>query len=349
MSPVSPFVDAQTYTSPALETVRGVQLANHFGDPPGEYHAARDKMVVIDRSDRGLLAITGADGRSWLHRLVSNAIEPLETGRGIYAFALNPRGGILFDMNVLAVGDALWLDVDARAVVAAAAHFDRYLFGEKVRIDNRSGETARLACFGPQAPALAANLGVGDLTNRPPLSCLPTQDGQVYLVRQELGDLTGFELVVPRGQGPRWWDMLVARGARPAGYVTLDVLRTEAGIPWLGRDLDDRVLPAETGQFERAINVHKGCYPGQEIVERMRSRGVSARRLVRLRMDSGAIDLELPATIRRDREVVGQITTLVRHPAEDYWCGLGYLKTSVTGFAEIAVGKPPRSVTICSA
>ena len=163
----------------------------------------------------------------------------------------------------------------------------------------------------------------------------------------DFAGLTGYELIVPRGEAPAWWARAVEGGAVPAGQAALDVLRIEAGVPWWGRDIDDQVLPLETGQAERGVSTNKGCFLGHEIIERMRSRGTVARRLVRLELPDGD-GLTLPAALRRDRRDIGRITSLVRHPTRPLWVGLGYLQTAVTGYADIVVGDASRPVTICS-
>jgi folate-binding protein YgfZ len=124
----------------------------------------------------------------------------------------------------------------------------------------------------------------------------------------------------------------------------LETLRIEAGIPASGPDLD-KVLPAETGQLQRAVNFHKGCYLGQEVIERMRSRGGLARRLVRLRVDDGS-GISLPSTLTQSEREVGRVTSLIRHPVADDWIGLGYLRTSVKEPNGITTNAPLRSVQI---
>ena len=241
----------------------------------------------------------------------------------------------------------LWLDLDRLAVTVAAAHFDRHLFSEDVRIEDASGQMARLACSGPRAAEVAARLGVGHLKALPALGSAALEGG-ARILRHDFAGAPGFELFVPRGDAAAWWERLVESGARSTGYRTLDLLRIEAGLPWLGRDLDDTVLPPETGQVERGVSYLKGCYLGQEVMERMRSHGAVARRLVLLRVADGA-GLTLPVPLQRDGAEIGRITSLVPHPTKPYWPGLGYLKTTVTGYADITAGDPPRAVTICSA
>jgi folate-binding protein YgfZ len=137
--------------------------------------------------------------------------------------------------------------------------------------------------------------------------------------------------------------MTIDLGVRPAGFDTLDVLRIEAGIPWLGRDIDERTLPPETGQVARGISYNKGCYLGQEVIERMRSHGALARRLVRVRMEDGA-GIEIPAIFKSAEADAGRVTSLIPHPQGTGWIGLGYLKTSVKDTTGLAL--PERGLTV---
>jgi folate-binding protein YgfZ len=344
---ISPFSEARNYAPREIHDIRGVRMAALFDTPAAEYDAARSAPLLFDRSDRNLLVLTGTDRQPWLHNLVTNSVTALEEGGGSYAFALNVKGRILFDLNILCLPDVLWLDLDQLAVPVAAAHFDRHLFTENVKLENASGQYARLGCCGRGAADVARALGVAKLGSLSTLNHVPLPE-DARLLRHDFTGSLGFELLIPRGQAAAWWDRLAGLGARPAGYRTLDLQRIEAGIPWLRCDLDEQALPPETGQVERAVSFHKGTYLGQEVIERLRARGALARRLVRLRTADGT-GLEVPAPLVRDQLEVGRITSLVPHPTKPYWPGLGYLKTSVTGYAEITAGDPPRAVTITSA
>ncbi len=344
---VSPFSEARTYQPREMLEVRGVRMAALFLAPPDEYRAARSGTALFDRSDRGLVVLTGRDRQAWLHNLVTNAVTTLAVGTGNYAFAVSAKGRILFDLNILCLPDTLWLDIDHLIMAVAAAHFDRHLFVEDVRIENTSGEYARLGCTGRGVADVARGLGVNGFAALPPLGHLSLEEGARF-VRHDFVGQPGFELFVSRGQAAHWWERLTGLGARPAGYRTLDLLRIEAGIPWLGSDLTEQVLPPETGLGERAVSTHKGCYLGQEVIERMRTRGVVARRLVQLRTEDGRA-LDLPAPLFRDGVELGRITSLAPHPVKGHWVGMGYLKSSVSGYAQITAGDPPRAVTITSA
>jgi len=341
----SPFHGAQHYTPAETLEYRGALLPARFAGLGDEYRAVRDGAGLFDRSDRGLLVLTGTDGKSWLGNLVTNVVGTLDDYAGNYAFALDVKGRIQFDLNILCVPDALWLDIDRVAIPAAIAHLDRYLIAEDAQIHERSAAYARLGCSGTRAADVAAQLGVTNFAALPALASVALGDAPALLVRHDFTGLPGFELIVDSQAATAWWDRVAEAGARPAGFLTLDVLRIEAGIPWLGNDIDDRVLPPETGQIERAISHQKGCYLGQEVVERMRSHCVLARRLVRLRAEPGP-PLALPADLTKDGSTVGRITSLMAHPIAPIRVGLGYLKTSATDLTGLAAGDPPQAITV---
>lgn len=344
VSTTSAFADAQHYQPVASTVYRGAACAAHFGNSAGEYEAARTGAALFERSDRGRIVVTGRDRKAWLHNLITNAVTTLDDYQGNYAFAVNVQGRILFDLNVLTLLDALWLDIDTAARAAALAHFDRHLFTEDVKPSDATAGDARLGCSGPRTGDLARKLGAANFAALPALACVLLGSGEM-LVRHDFTGQPGFELFVPRAAGPACWDRLVELGARPAGLDALDALRAEAGIPWLGRDLDETVLPPETGQAARGLSYQKGCYLGQEVMERMRAHGALARRLARLRIEDGA-DVSVPADLVQSGVRVGRITSLVRHPAKRCWVGLGYLRTTVTDLAGIVAGAPPRAVCV---
>ncbi len=346
MAVPSAFTGSPSYRPAATCEHGGVTLPLHFGDCAAEYRAARERAALFDRSDRGLLELTGRDRRDWLHNLVTNTVRTLDENRGVYAFAIDLKGRTLFDLNILNLPERLWLDILAGACAAALAHLDRYLIREDVRMSDVTAHHARLGVAGPGSFQVAARLGAGNLPAMAALDSRPLEDGAGWLVRHDFAGLPGFELIVPREAAAAWWQRLAEEEAVPAaGFAALDVLRVEAAIPWLGRDIDDKVIPPETGQVERGICYHKGCYLGQEVIERMRSHGSLARRLVALRVEDGA-GLVPPLPMMKDRLEAGRITSLVPHPLTGEWIGLGYLRTTVTDTGGLTAGDPPRAVTI---
>ncbi len=338
--------------------------------PHADYQALVGSAGLADRSDRTWLIAAGRDRAAWLHNLVTNAIKPLNDGQGCYAFACDVRGRLVADMNILAIGDELWLDVSRATATAIHQHLDRYLITEDVRWI-QPPERARIGVSGPRAAEIAAALGVGDLAIWPALAHRPlAADGSAAvdheraihappaspvdngatvptpsaprLIRHDFAGDLAFELLVAASERLAWWERLRRAGAIPVGTAALDVRRIERGVPAWGRELTEQVVAPESGQAHRAINYHKGCYLGQEVIERMRSHNILARRLVGIEIDAGD-GLELPAPLRAANAEVGRVTSLCRHPQRGVWIGLGYLKANQPAPSVVSVGDPPRA------
>lgn len=329
----SPFVDD-------LQPDRGVAfretlIAADYGDPAREHHTATTGAAVVDRSWRGRLVVSGADRKTWLHGLVTNAVSTLDDGAGNYAFAIDARGRVQFDLNILALPEALWLDVDRVVARSAAAHLDRYLFQERAAIADASDDDARIGCAGPLAGRIAAAIGVANFQAMPSLGHVALGDAR--FVRHDFAGPPGFELIVPRAGATPWRRTLLDAGAAPCGLTAIEAVRIEHGIPLLGLDIDETVLPPETGQIERGISYVKGCYTGYEIMERMRSRGGLARRLARLRVSDGR-GLATPAALMLGVREAGRLTSLAQRPGTEEWVGLGYVRTNVDAGEGLSAG-----------
>jgi folate-binding protein YgfZ len=344
-SATSPFA-SMVGDRPISARSRGVPLVAHFDPPADEYRRVRESVGLFDRSDRALAIVTGPDRKTWLHNVVTNAVNTLEDDAGCYAFAIDIRGRVVFDLNILTLPDRLWLDIDAAVLPTALTHLNKYLIMEKAEVSDASDRTARLGVAGPQAAAIAGQLGVPGFDELPALKNFWIENDAVRFVRHDFAGIPGFELIFPRTEAATWWQRMTCDlGVRPAGFDTLDALRIEAGIPWLGRDIDEKTLPPETGQVERGIHYKKGCYLGQEVIERMRSHGSLAKRLVRLRVEQGA-GIEIPSLLKKGDLDAGRVTSLVPHPVGGGWIGLGYLKSSVKEADGLAVGDSGASVTL---
>ncbi len=321
-----------------------------------EYRAISAGAAIVDRSYRALLEVTGADRATWLHNLTTNQVKNLGRGEGNYAFALNSQGRILFDVNLLVRAESIWLDLDRRFLETAKIHFSKYAITEDVTVVDRSAEFVRFGLVGPGAVALLAELGVANAVamaqlnhvtielpvadqNRPPQA----DQGAVHaaaainrsisvavlVVRHDFCGPFGVELFVPAEQAVEFRRECCASGkAVPVGDDAVQVHRIEAGIPWPGHEITDEYLPAETRQLERAVNYQKGCYLGQEVVERMRSRQVVARQLVGLRLDGSAIPALRSEISDPEGRSIGQVTSSCYSPALNCPIALGYVKTA---------------------
>jgi folate-binding protein YgfZ len=309
----------------------GLRLPLHFGDLAGEYRQAVTGLVVHHRPYRGLLEITGADRHAWLHNLTTNDVKNLLPCDGNYAFVLDAKGRILFDANILVFRDAIQVDIDLRYLPSALQHFHHYLIMEDVKIADRTGDFDRWSLIGPKLGGLTGPLGVANLMTISQLqhgSALLA--GPVTVMRHDFVGIPAVEVFVPRDSAAAHLEKLIdiCREGQvfPIGLKALDTLRIEAGIPALGQDIDNTVLPAETLQVERAVSFQKGCYLGQEIVERMRSRGSLARRLIGV-VFAGDRPPPVPADLHVGDALTGKLTSACDSPALGKPIGLGYLKT----------------------
>lgn len=331
------FAKAERYQPAEWVSYGGVRLPQAFAGVAGEYRALHDAAGCADRSDRGLVQVSGGDRKAWLHNLITNVVKTLDDSAGVYAFATDVTGRVQFDVNVLCRAAALWLDIDRGAIPRALQHLDMRLITEDVQLADVSGEFARLGVYGPQASSVAARLGVANFAALPVLQQVALRSAaEVLLVRHDLGGLAGFELIVPSEQGADWWDRLAGEGgATPVGLAALEAARINAGVPWFGRDIDQEVIPPETGQVERGISYHKGCYLGQEVIERMRSRGVLPRRLVQLSF-AGAVTP--PAVLLSSGKEVGRVTSIAQQPETGVWIGMGYVRGALPPGTELTAG-----------
>ncbi len=297
----------------------------HFGSPVDEYHAACTGSALSAQPERGILRVNGADRQPWLHNLVTNEVSNLQTGEGNYAFALNVRGRILFDVNIIVRSTDILLDIDRRWLTTAAQHMDKYIIMEDVALEDASNELVVLGVCGADLPRLTADLGappkMAQLDHRP----VSVGACDITAVCHDFCGIAGMQFIVPAHAAAKVWSELVARGFRPVGADALDILRIEHGIPAALTDLNDDILPAETGQLERAVSFNKGCYLGQEVVERMRAHRSVAKQLVGLLFEAAPPP---GAALQLDDQVIGRVTSVGHSIKLDRPIGLGYIKTA---------------------
>jgi tRNA-modifying protein YgfZ len=262
----------------------------------------------------------------------------------VYAFATNVKGRIIADLNVLVLDECIWLDLDRRWVEAVLTHLNRHVITEDVRLYDLSSQTCRVAAVGPQTGDLARQLGFGDFDMLRPLQHAGGRAGgkHIRMVRHDFAGLPAAEFVIgPVTESSAEAEKLqaceparkeIAAAAAELGLTRLDgaaveILRIEAGVPASVEDIDEEILPPETGQIERGIDYHKGCYLGQEIIERMRSHGALARRLVGIRV-SGDTIVACKSTLRIGDNLVGHTRSCCWSEALRAVLALGYVKTA---------------------
>jgi folate-binding protein YgfZ len=306
-----------------------------FGNTHAEFRALLSGCGVYDLSGRAKISITGADRVRWLNGMASNNIRDLAVGHGEYAFLLNAQGRIQADLYVYNLGDSLMLDVDGRQKDKVLSHLDKFIIMDDVEVKDASETLTAIGVAGPRAQEILRQAGIEAPDLAPLQFCSPTCNcdcgcTQCTLVRGDSPTGTAYEIWLAPDKVKSTWDALVAAGATPAGTHAAELFRISLGIPQFGVDIRERDLPQETGQT-RALNFTKGCYLGQEIVERIRSRGAVHRQFTAFKVEGAAPE---PGTkiVAADKEV-GEITSsaTLPLPSGDTPVALGYLRREAAG------------------
>jgi tRNA-modifying protein YgfZ len=272
---------------------------------PSELRAVTDGAGLVDRSERGKLALTGADAKEFLAGQVTNDIVGLTPGAGCYAAVLTPKGKMLGDLRVLDAGDELLLDTDRSALQAVFDNLRRATIGFRVEIHKRTLQRGLLSLVGPRAREVA---GAGALPFAEHAHQAATIGGaNVRVIATDVG----VDVLCLTEDAAAVRDALLAAGAEEVSEQAADVVRVESGRPRWGAELDETIIPQEAGLNDRAVSFTKGCYVGQETVARLHWKGKPNRRLQGLRLS----DLAEPGAPLRlgDREV-GRLGTAVLSP-----------------------------------
>ncbi len=275
--------------------------------PDAEYRAANEACGMLDRSERGKLALTGSEAKSFLQGQVSNDVEALTPGDGCYAAFLTPKGKMLGDLRILDTGGEILLDTERVALQELFNMVRRFSIGYDVQLHKRTLECGLLSLLGPEAEGVAG--ATGALASAENAHVATEIDGiAARLIRTDLG----VDLLCAAGDTEALTAALAARGAQPISEAVADCVRVEHGRPRYGIDLDDTVIPQEAGLNERAVSFTKGCYVGQETVARLFYRGKPNRSLRGVRLSGPA---PTGAELRLGDRVVGRLTSVAESPA----------------------------------
>jgi folate-binding protein YgfZ len=280
------------------------------------YDALRNHAAWLDLSARGKIKLTGEDRARLLHAMTTNHIQQLMPGSGCYAFFLNDKGRVLADANVLCRPDYFLLDVEPETRQPLYQHLDRFIIADDVTLEDVTDATATIAIEGPEADSVLERAGAPV-----PEADYSSADWDGALVaRVNSTGSSGFFVFAPASEKSALISRLEAAGAEPADAEAARVVRLEHGKPRYGEDISERFLAQEANQ-PQALNFSKGCYLGQEIVERVRSRGQIHRELRPLTLETK--EPPAPGTKLADAT---EITSAAYSPAMDKVVALAYVR-----------------------
>jgi folate-binding protein YgfZ len=306
------------------------------GDVRAEFTALISGCALYNLATQARIAISGRDRVRWLNGMVSNNIRDLAAGHGVYAFLLNPQGRILGDLYVYNRGESFLAAVDGSQLVKVLELLRRYIIMDKVELENVSDKLAAVGVAGPSAQNTLATAGLGVPELAPlQIAQMSWQEVAMTVVRGDNPAVPSYELWLAPAEMAKVQEALLQAGAKPASAPAMELLRIAAGVPRYGQDIRERDLPQETEQ-QRALNFSKGCYIGQEIVERIRSRGAVHRKFTGFLIDG---PLPQPgAKIQAEGKDVGEITSAADLPVAggERKVALGYIRREAEGKALLA-------------
>jgi len=350
----SPLIEKHRAAGAELAAYFGVMLPRQFGPPPfgdpsAEYRVAREAAALVDTNFRAVFSLGGPDHVRYLNAVMTSNIRDLKPSQGTLGLLLNSQGHILAELESLELADALLVLGHQMIGPKTAETLEKFIIMDDATLTDETALHGSLAVEGPAAADVVRELtGVelAALADREHVvgavkrgaegiaEAIPCRIWRHSLFSHQGSGSQGFgfagaEFLVRRDALAPLWDALAAavgaHGGAPIGYRAVNELRLEAGIPWFGTDFDERQIPHEAAVEISHISYIKGCYTGQEIVERVRSRGHANRRLSGLQF-SGAEVPEPGAALLADGADAGNVTSAAFSPVLGRAIGMGYVR-----------------------
>jgi folate-binding protein YgfZ len=288
----------------------------HYGDPLGEQRAAETDAVLIDRSHRAVLTLTGADRQAWLHSISTQHVSELPEGASTQNLSLDTQGRVEDHWIQTESGGITYLDTEPWRGEPLLAYLRKMVFWAQVTPD--AADMAVLSLLGPRLadPRLLSELGLDALPAESTAASL-ADGGFVRRMPSAHDSQIELDLVVPRPDSAEWQRRLTQAGVRSAGVWAYEAHRVAALRPRLGIDTDERTIPHEVGWIGGpgigAVHLDKGCYRGQETVARVHNLGKPPRMLVLLHLDGSADRPSTGDVVLSNGRAVGRLGTVVEH------------------------------------
>ena len=313
----------------------GCELPEAFEDWRNEYRFLRENVALLDKNYRAYLKFTGADRVRYLNAILTNDIKGLKENRANISLFLNPQGHIQAEIETHALADKLFCVSYAMIRERLISALDKYIIMDDVTLEDRTSDCTTLALEGPKAATAVSELTGVDLSAMEELESRENTVNGIAcrLVKRTSGNDAGAEFMGHAKDAVALWGVLEGaakkHGGGPAGYKALNSVRLEQGIPWFGYDFGEKQIPHEAGLQNSHISYSKGCYTGQEIVERVRSRGQVNRARVSLRFEGEAP--QAGVSLLSEGKEVGSVTRVGFSPALGTDIGMGYVRREKAG------------------
>jgi aminomethyltransferase len=329
----------------------GCALPDDFGDAREEQRFANESVALIDKNYRAYFTFTGPDRVRYLNAILTNNIKDLANGQGVVSLLLNAQGRILAEIETFAEGEKLFCISYLMIRERLAEVLEKYIIMDDVTFSDDAGKLGTLAVEGPRAAEVVKELTGVDLDSLPQLgwadvtvSSRTSEGATAGKTSSENSDaaipcrlvrrFAGGEFIVGRDRLEELWDVLLQAARRhdggAMGYTALSAQRLVQGVPWFGYDFGEKQIPHEAGLESSHISYTKGCYTGQEIVERVRSRGQVNRRRVELLFAGDGVP-ENGTELTVDGKAVGFVTRAARSWYPPGVLGMGYLSKEHRG------------------
>jgi folate-binding protein YgfZ len=330
----TPLIQEEQSLGARFGEFNGCRLPEVFAGFDAEYRAARERVALFDTNWHAVVELTGPDRVRYLNAIVSNDVKSLGEGFGTLALLLNPQGHILAELEIYALQEKLLVLSHASVRERTVATLDKFIIMDDVNLSDVTESFGSLAVEGPRAGSViseACGLSLEGFSEHS-IAEVKVAGVACHLIQHGHFGGPGAEIVAPRPHLGLVWRTLFgvvdAMHGAPIGMRALNALRLEAGVAWFPEDFNDTVIPHEAGLETSHISFSKGCYTGQEIVERVRSRGQVNRRLVRLKFSAVEPPSALTRLRTRDGEAkeVGIVTSAAFSPAAGTAIGMAYVR-----------------------
>ncbi|MGB0582257.1 MAG: YgfZ/GcvT domain-containing protein [Limisphaerales bacterium] len=293
----------------------GQEIVSAYGDVADEIRFLQDGAGVIDLSFRGRVCVLGDDRASYLHGQLTQNINSIATGRGAYSALCNHKGRFESDLNVFNLENEILLDFEPGLTDLVTDRLNKNIVADDAELCDVSPHFGLISVQGPKSTEVVSKLGLDLEVPADSREIVWTEDatlGQVYLARFDRLNTTGFDLYIAQESVPAIADKLIAAakelGGGPVGWNAFESARIAAGIPRFGQDMTDANLVPEAGIADAAVSYKKGCYIGQEILNRLHTFAEVSKQLRVLDFSEGCP--EVGAEIQHGDKRVGKITSV---------------------------------------